>query len=163
MLSTLHFTHHGNETMMKQTRGKIFWPGMRDDLLERYKNCEECREHKPSKAQMHNEISQNNMFDNYLPGQKVQIDYAVKGNQNYLSMVCALTGFIKVFKTANQSKNEVMRCVREWVIFYGMPYAIKADSGPSFRLAFKKDLEELGVRITHNSAYRSQNQGLVER
>ena len=42
-----------------------------------------------------------NMFDNYLPGQRVQIDYDVKGTQNYLSMVCALTGFIKVFKTNN--------------------------------------------------------------
>ena len=32
MLSTLHFTHHGNQTMMKQAQGKIFWPRMRDDL-----------------------------------------------------------------------------------------------------------------------------------
>ena len=73
------------------------------------------------------------MFDNYLPGQRVQIDYSVKGSQNYLSMVCTFTGFIKVFKTANQSKNEALRCVRQWAALYGMPYAIKADSGPSIR------------------------------
>jgi len=73
---------------------------------------------------------QKNMSDNYLSGQKVQIDYAVKGNQKYLSMICALTGFIKVFKTSNQSKNEAMRCVREWAVLYGMLYAIRADSGP---------------------------------
>ena len=42
---------------------------MRDDLREKYEKCEKCREHKPSKAQAHNEISQKNMFDNYLPGQ----------------------------------------------------------------------------------------------
>ena len=34
MLSTLHFTHHGNETMMKQAQGKVFWPRIRDDLRE---------------------------------------------------------------------------------------------------------------------------------
>ena len=70
------------------------------------------------------------MLDNYHPGQRVKIDYAVKGNQNYLSMVCTLTGFIKVLKTENQSKNEAMRCVREWAVLYGMLYAIRADSGP---------------------------------
>ena len=77
-------------------------------------------------------------------------------------MVCVLTGFIKVFKTANQSKNEAMRCAREWEALYGMPYAIKADSGPLFRLAFGNDLEELGMRIIYSSAYHSQSQGLVE-
>ena len=70
-----------------------------------------------------------------MPGQRVQSDYAIKGSQNYLSMVCALTGFIKVFKTANQSTKEAMRCIREWASLYGMPYAIKADSGPSLRSA----------------------------
>ena len=59
-------------------------------------------------------------------------------------MVCTLTGFIKVFKTANQSKNEAMRRVREWAALYGMPCAIKADSGPSFKMAFEKELEDLG-------------------
>ena len=118
MLSTLHFTHHGNATMMKKAQGKIFWPGMRHDLRVKYDNCKECQEHKPSKAQAHNEISQKKMFDNYMPGQRVQINYAIKGNQNYLSMVCALNGFIKVFKTANQSKNKGMRCVREWAALY---------------------------------------------
>ena len=48
-------------------------------------------------------ISKFPMFDNYFPGQRVQIDYAVKGNQNYLSMVCALTDF----KTTNQSKTKL--------------------------------------------------------
>ena len=32
MSSTLHFTHNGNEKMMKQAKVKIFWPGMLDDL-----------------------------------------------------------------------------------------------------------------------------------
>ena len=89
--------------------------------------------------------------------QQTQIDYAIKGNQNYLSMICALTGFIKVVKTAYQSKNEAMRCVREWAALYRMPYAIKADSGPLFRLSFKKELEELGVKTIHSSIYHSQS------
>ena len=55
-----------------------------------------------------------------------------------------------------------MRCVREWAALYGMPHAIKADSGPSFRLAFEKELEKLGVKIIHSPAYHPQSRGLVE-
>ena len=103
------------------------------------------------------------MFDNYMPGQRVQIDFAVKGSQNYLSMVCALNGFINVFKTASQSTKEVMRCVREWAALYCIPYAIKADFSPSIRLTFEKELEEHEVKVIHSSAYHPQSQGLVER
>ena len=53
-----------------------------------------------------------------MPGQRVQSDYAIKGSQNYLRMVSAVTGFIKVFKTANQNIKEAIRCVREWASLY---------------------------------------------
>ena len=44
-----------------------------------------------------------------------------------------------------------------------MPYAIKVDSGPAFRMAFEKELEELWVKVIHSSAYHPQSQELVER
>ena len=138
---------------MKQAKGKIFWPGMREDLKAKYENCKECQLNKNSKAQANNEVSQKNMFDNYMPGQRVQVDFAIKGSQNYMSMVCALTGFIKVFKTPNQSTKEAIKCIREWAALYGLPYAIKVDSGPAFRVAFEKELEEMGVKIIHSSVY----------
>ena len=94
---------------------------MRDDLKLKYENCEECKNNKQSKAQAHNEIHHRNLFDSFMPGQRVQVDFAVKGSQNYMSMVCALTGFIEVFKTTNQSTKEAMRCVREWAALYDMP------------------------------------------
>ena len=44
-----------------------------------------------------------------------------------------------------------------------MPYAIKVDSGATFRLAFEHEVEDYGVKIIHSSAYHPQSQGLVER
>ena len=114
--------------MMKQAKDKIFWPSMRGALRNVYNTCQECRENRPSKAQEHNEVSQQNLFDSFLPGQRVLIDYAINGHANYLSIVCALTGFIRCYKTSNQSKNEAVRCMREWGALYGIPYAIKVDS-----------------------------------
>ena len=91
------------------------------------------------------------------------MDYAISGHQSYILIVCALTGFIRCYKTSNQSKNEAVRCMREWGALYGMPYAIKVDSGPAFRLAFEQEMEDYGVKIIHSSAYHPQSQGLVER
>ena len=82
---------------------------------------------------------------------------------SYILIVCALTGFIRCYKTSNQSKNEAVRCMRDWGARYGMPYAIKVDSGPAFRLAFEQEMEDYGVKIIHSSACHPQSQWLVER
>ena len=87
MLSTLHFTHYSWETMLKQAQGRIFWPGLRNDLKAKNENGPECQRIKNSKAQAPNEVSQKNMFHNFLPGQHVQVDFAIKGQQNYMSMI----------------------------------------------------------------------------
>ena len=91
------------------------------------------------------------------------MDYVKKGHTNYLSIVCALTVFIRCYRTTNQTKNEALRCIREWGALYGMPYAIKVDNRPAFRLGFEQEMEDYGVKIIHSSAYHPQSQGLVER
>ena len=106
MCQTLHFTHHSEEMMMKQAKDEIFWPSMKGELRNVYETCQKCRELRPSKAQEHNEVSQQNLFESFLPGQRVLIEYAIDGTGNYLAIVCALTGFIRCYKTSNQSKNE---------------------------------------------------------
>ena len=67
MLSTLHFTHYSWEKMLKKAQGRIFWPGLRNDLKAKYENCPECHRNKNSKAQAPNKVSQKNMFDNFQP------------------------------------------------------------------------------------------------
>ena len=44
-----------------------------------------------------------------------------------------------------------------------MPYEVKSDNGPSFKKEWSEELEKLGVRTLHSSAYNSQSMGLVER
>ena len=58
MCQTLHFTHHSKEMMMKQAKDKIFWPSMKGELRHVYETCQE----------EHNEVSQQNLFDSFLPG-----------------------------------------------------------------------------------------------
>ena len=81
---------------------------MKGELRNIYETCQKCRELRPSKAQEHNEVSQQNLFDSFLPGQRVLIDYAINGHNNYLSIVCALTGFIRCYKPAIRAKMKLL-------------------------------------------------------
>ena len=60
---------------MTQAKGKIFWPGMKGDLQRIYQDCPSCQENKESKANEHNEIGQEKIFENFLPGQQVELDF----------------------------------------------------------------------------------------
>ena len=67
--------------MMLQTKSRIFWPGFMRDLEDCYKECQECALHKNSKSQKKNEIDFSDLFENFYPGNRVQIDFCEKGNE----------------------------------------------------------------------------------
>ena len=163
MTRVLHLSHQGDIAMLNQAKQKIFWPGMRRDLKKIYDDCPTCQENKTSKANEDNEISQNNIFENFIPGQMVELDYAEKGCNNYLMIICALTGFMQAYKTPNKGTDEAIKCLRTWSAQFGRPYTAKSDSGPAFRLTWEEELAKLGVRVSHSSCYNPQSNGLVER
>ncbi|KAH3885577.1 hypothetical protein DPMN_009572 [Dreissena polymorpha] len=51
MLERLHKAHLGYDNMDSRVRGTIFRPGMRAELKEFTKNCEQCEDRKPSPQQ----------------------------------------------------------------------------------------------------------------
>ena len=77
--------------MLRQCKKKIFWPGIRKDLKQKYVECNQCKENKTSKAQALNEVSSEDIFKNFLPGQRLEVDYA----ENYLM----IGGFMQAYKT----------------------------------------------------------------
>ena len=149
MTRVLHLSHQADIAMLNQAKQKIFWPGMRRDLKNTYDDCQTCQENKTSKANEGNKISQENIFENFIPGQQVELDYAEKGSNNYLMIVCSLTGFIQAYKTPNKGTDEAIKCLRAWSAQFGLPYTAKSDSGPAFRLTWKEDLAKRGVHVTH--------------
>ena len=73
---------------MLQTKSRIFWPGIRRDLD---RECQECALNKNSKPQKKNEIDFSDLFENFYPGNRVQIDFCEKGNEDFLVMVDQLS------------------------------------------------------------------------
>ena len=102
-------------------------------------------------------------FANFMPGQRLQVDYAEKGNSNLLMIVDCISGFMQAYKTTRKSTEDAIKCLRDWASKWGMPYEVKSDNGSSFRKEWTEELMKLGVKIIHTSAYNSQSMGLVER
>ena len=103
IVRTLHISHPATETMLNQTKNKIFWPRMREQLEKCYETCEACTVHRISRPQKSNEISMENLFNNFFPNQRIQIYFCEKGADNYLVMVDVMSGFFQVYKVKNKS------------------------------------------------------------
>ena len=163
ILETLHLTHSCDEVMIRQTKGKIFWPRMREAIKKFYLGCNSCTENRISRPQKANEIDFTNVFENFYPNQMVEVDFCQKGNKDYLIFACSLTGFIQAYETKNKSSAEAVLKLRQWGANWGLPYYVKSDFGPGFRQTFENDLSNMGVKVEHSSGYNPQSNGMVER
>ena len=107
----LYIIHSSDNYMMLQAKGKICWPNMKADIRQYYKNCPECLEFRKSKAQRDMEVSYENLFEHFLPGQQVQCDFAEHGGQDYHLIADEISGFLKETKTKNKSTKEALRSI----------------------------------------------------
>ena len=98
-----------------------------------------------------------------MPGQRLQVDYAEKGNDNYLMIADSLTGSMQAYKTLRKSTEDAIKWFRDCASHWGLPYEIKSDNAACFREGWENELVNLGVKVLHSSAYNSQTNGLVER
>ena len=149
--------------MMLQTKSRLFWPGIRSDLDSFYNQCQECTLNRISKPQRQNEIYMSSLFENFFPDSRVQIDFAQRGNEDFLGLCCQMNGFMLVYKCRNKSTEEALLKLREWSANFGFPMTLVADSGPSFRNRFDEECVKLGVNVEHSSAYNPSSQSAVER
>ena len=49
ILTMLHAGHRAEAAMLQQSRGRFWWSGMREAIRTKYKSCEDCLLHAPSK------------------------------------------------------------------------------------------------------------------
>ena len=78
-----------------------------------------------SQATPHNQVSSEDIIKNFMPGQRLQVDYAKKGNANYLMIVDSLTGFMQAYKTPRKSTEDAIKCLRNWASIWGMSYEVE--------------------------------------
>ena len=93
IVRNLHLTHAAPETMMLLTKGRLFWPKMQSALETHYTKCKPCTENRIPRAQKPNEVDISSVFQNFFPNVRVQIDYAERGNDNFIVICDQMSGF----------------------------------------------------------------------
>ena len=73
-----------------------------------YTQCRDCSEYRASQSQKQNEVSMEDVFNNFYPNEEVQIDFIQKGNNDYLMIADTLTRFIQAFPVKNKSTAEAV-------------------------------------------------------
>ena len=97
ILTTLHLCHSAPGSVIANTKGRIYWPGMRLQIHELYSSCVECSLHKISKSRPPNECSQSDLFQNFFPNSFLRADYFEFQGGDYMTVVDTLTGYGWVF------------------------------------------------------------------
>ena len=114
ILRTLHLCHHAPGLMIENTKGRIYWPEMRKQIHQVYVNCVECSLHKISKSRPPNECSQTDLFQNFFPNSFLQADYFDFRGGDYMTVVCTLTGYGRVFICKGKTTEEALRVIRQF-------------------------------------------------
>ena len=76
---------------------------MKAELDSCYSQCQECTKKRISRPQKQNEINMMNLFENYFPGSRVQIDFAEKANDDFLVLCDQMSGLMQIYKCRNKS------------------------------------------------------------
>ena len=162
ILQIAHQINLGQEMMVHQILGKVFWAGMNSDIREMVAKCDPCQRYHRSYAKEKVEVSHALMF-NIWAGHTIHMDLCQYKNINYLFCVDRLTGYIQVERVPNEQTSSAILGLKKWATKIGFPYKIFNDSGGGLRDDFIKQLEELGIVHKLCSAYHLASYSLAER
>merc|ERR1712002_363028 len=118
MLALAHAPNHrGEDGMIKQMRGRVFWEGMNKDIKNLVDTCEKCQVHARSLKKDKTEISHKSMF-NLHPNHTLHADFGEYGGQDYMVLLDRLTGYIMAEQTVNKGTDAAISVVRNWGLLF---------------------------------------------
>ena len=163
MLNKLHATHLSADRMWATIRDIWFWPGLRNNVTQLYKECSRCQEWETSKTTQPPQKIPEDLRE-AGPMDKVGVDIFHFGGKNYLIMTDYFSGYKWSQVMKRMDTAEVTRIIESWFNgSQGLPRTLRADSGPQFRNPFNQWLEELGIIRETSSAYNPASNGAAEK
>ena len=159
IITKLHASHLGTESMMRRARETVFWPGMMRELKELCENCVPCMDNKPRNQKetliQHEETQ--------FQWQKIGCDLFTIEGHDYLVIVDYDTDFIEVEAMTTTSSARVITSIKKACARYGIPSQLVSDGGPQFvSHEFKEFTQLWGINHVITSPYHSQSNGKAE-
>ena len=157
--------HLGRDKTLEILQERVWWPGMRRDVVTYVANCERCIRFKspPERAPME-------PFTAGTPMELVHIDFLkLEGKddtyRDILVITDHFTGYAQAHVCANQKAPLVAKVlVENFFQHYGLPDKIISDQGTNFESDLIKELcGILGVKKIRTTPYHPQTNGSCER
>ena len=161
--------HLGIKKTLGKLRSRVYWVGLKADVLGWCKRCELCQArqnpHRKYKSKMKQYIVGGTM-------ERVAMDilgplpetYSL-GNKYVLVVTDYFTRWVEAYPLPNQEAWTVARSfVKEFICRYGVPLQVHTDQGRQFESnLFREICDVLGMDTTRTTPFHPQSDGLVER
>jgi hypothetical protein len=152
VLGVLHQGHAGVTGMDLLARSAVWWPGIKDDLERKRRECYSCRVNAPSQpAAPPKGVDPQPEY----PMQKVAADYFDLEGHKYLVIVDRYSGWPGVYRIkAGEGAKELIKLLRRYFMTFGCPDELSSDGGKEF-VAYETQEFLRNWSVTHrlSSAY----------
>jgi transposase InsO family protein len=161
--------HMGDAKTLERIRHRLYWLGMRVDIMHWLRSCEICACRKPKPSRPHHSLERQAVSE---PNERVAMDImgpfeppTESGNAYILVIGDYLTKWVEVFPMPDKTAE---RCadifVREWVLRHGAPLELLTDQGMQFESKlFQEMCRLLNTNKLRTTAYHPQANGQIER
>ena len=149
VLETLHAGHAGVTTMLAKATQAIFWPSLRQDLIDVRAHCRDCTYAAPSNPA---EPPQPPVEPDF-PFSHICMDF-FQVDATYLAIADRYTNWLSVFKLPKDDSYHVIEVLRQYFARWGIAKEVTSDGAAVFTSAQTEDfLARWGVTHRVSSAY----------
>ena len=150
ILEHLHAAHQGVTQMYARASSSVFWPNLRQDIVQLRSACQPCTYISPSNPALPPSEPEHPDF----PFSSVCADFFTTDKGNYLTIVDRYSGWLSIFSLKRDDSENVIHVLREYCARWGIPEVLTTDGASVFTsIQMKSFLSRWGIRHRVSSAY----------
>ena len=144
----LNMLHANQERTTQRARKVVYWPGLKNDIVNITLNCQPCQRELPSQPS-ENYVAHENAT---RPFQKLSMDFATYAGRQILVAVDHYSSLTWVFVFPIANSRLLVGAVRDVFYMFGAPDVIWLDNGPQFSPSrFQQFCREWGM--SHRTSF----------
>lgn len=153
--------HYGIDKTISRITSLYYWSGIRTDIFNYVKACDECKKYKPSNmkpAGLLQTVSSNQRFEIIAVDLFGPLPRTIEGYQWILIVEDICSRWVEIFALKEGSaENCALTLLNEVILRYGVPRRIHTDNGTQFISALMQKLTYcLGIQQTFTPVYHPE-------
>lgn len=159
--------HAGINRMYNNIKREYFWNGLKEDVQNFVKKCDDCQRYKyslPRKEPMTITSTASSAFQKIFLDLVGPLPIDINENKYILTIQCDLTKFIEGYPLLNKEAETVAKAfIENFVLRYGIPSEVVTDQGTEFLAkVFRESCELLHISHLNSTAHHHETLGMIE-